>query len=123
MTTLTWILAALACGLGATVRYGIAHIDREPRFPWTTVVSNAIGSAVLGAVAAALDSGASASVGLIVGAGFAGGLTTFSTLAVDAVVLLNERRSGAFWWYLGGTLTVGVLAAFAGYAVASGVAA
>ncbi|GIG55368.1 fluoride efflux transporter FluC [Demequina activiva] len=117
MTTLTWILAALACGLGATMRYGIAHLDPEPRFPWTTVVSNAIGSAVLGAVAAALGSGASTSVGLVVGAGFAGGLTTFSTLAVDAVVLLHERRTSAFWWYLGGTLTVGVLAAFAGFAV------
>jgi CrcB protein len=123
VTTLTWILAALACGLGATVRYGIAHLDPEPRFPWTTVTSNALGSAVLGAIAAALDAGASASVALIVGAGFAGGLTTFSTLAVDAVVLLNERRAAAFWWYLWGTLIVGVLAAFAGFAVWSAVAA
>ena len=117
MTPLTWILAALACGLGATVRYGIAHLDPEPRFPWTTVASNAIGSAALGAMAAALEAGAGASVGLIVGGGFAGGLTTFSTLAVDAVVLLNERRVSAFWWYLAGTVSVGAVCAFAGFSL------
>lgn len=116
MSAAMWVLAILACGAGATVRFLIAHLDPEPGFPWTTIVSNTIGSAVLGAAAAALAGGADASAGLIVGAGFAGGLSTYSTLAVDAVVLANARRAGAFLGYLAATLSAGVAAGLTGYA-------
>jgi CrcB protein len=117
-----WVLAILACGAGATVRFLIAHLDPEARFPWTTIVSNTVGSAVLGAAAAALAGGAGASAGLIVGAGFAGGLSTYSTLAVDAVVLANARRAGAFLVYLAATLGAGLAAGLAGYAAWSALA-
>jgi len=115
VSAVVWVLAAVACGAGAVVRYLIAHRAPLLPFPWTTVVANALGSAVLGAVAAALDAGAPASAGIIVGAGFAGGLSTFSTLAVDAVILLNERRPREFWVYLGATAGVGLGSAFAGF--------
>lgn len=115
MSAAVWVVAVLACGAGAVVRYLIAHRAPLLRFPWTTVVANALGSAVLGAVAAALEAGAPASAGIIVGAGFAGGLSTFSTLAVDAVILLNERRPRDAWGYLAATAAVGLGSALLGF--------
>ena len=122
MTPAVAALAVLGCGLGALARYGISRLDRGGAFPWPTMVSNAVGSAGLGAVAAAvLVGGAHADWLTVLGGGVAGGLTTFSTLAVDAVILWREQRPRATLTYLVLTLAVGVGAAALGWAVGSAV--
>ncbi|MFW2513096.1 fluoride efflux transporter FluC [Demequina sp. SO4-13] len=116
MTPALFIAAMIGCGAGATLRYAISRLDRRGAFPWPTIVSNVIGSALLGAVAAAvIDAGADTGWLLVLGGGVAGGLSTFSTLAVDAVVLWRERRPRAVIAYLAVTLVVGVAAAATGW--------
>lgn len=101
MTLPLFLVVALAGGLGATCRFLLDGVisARAPEgavLPLGTVVINVTGSFVLG-----LATGL-ASAHLfgpewfgVVGAGFLGGYTTFSTASVQTVRLLQERRFGA----------------------------
>lgn len=95
MSPLVFALAAACGGLGAAVRYlidiGIAHVTRS-RFPWGVLVINITGSLLLGLVVGMLPDAA-----FVIGAGFLGGYTTFSTAMIDAVSLwrAGERRAAA----------------------------
>ena len=61
-------------------------------FPVGTLLVNATGSFVLGALAivAARQTGASAMVRLLLMVGFCGGYTTFSTFSLDTVTLVEQ---------------------------------
>jgi CrcB protein len=78
-----------------------------------TLTVNVIGSAVLGFVLG-LASAPSWVVALI-GTGFCGTLTTFSTFGYDVVRLVEEKVAGRAMVYLASTLALGVGAAAAGY--------
>lgn len=131
MTAWAYGAALLGCGLGACLRFALGWLDVRKVFPWPTIAANALGSALLG-VALALGEGAAPGLGdaaapvldpawvFILGAGVAGGLSTFSSLAVDAVVLAKEGRGPAAVTYLAVTLAVGLAAAWGAYAVALG---
>jgi len=96
MTAATYVLAALACGLGSMLRFWLSTWRRPHHLPWPTLLANVLGTALLGAAASPQRLGPPVCGGLfVVGAGIAGGLTTFSTLAVDAVVLWRASRSRA----------------------------
>ncbi len=115
MTVTTFVLAALACGFGAVLRFWLSTWRRPHHLPWPTVLANVLGTALLGAAAALNDAGhLSAAGSFIVGAGIAGGLTTVSTLAVDAVVLWRASRSRAIM-YVTTTGIAGVIAGIAGW--------
>ncbi len=118
MTALLFLTATLGCAIGATARYGISRALPSATFPWPTMVSNVLGSALLGVVAAAFLQG-DAHVGwlLVLGFGVGGGLSTFSTLAVDAVLLGRNGRSRTALIYLIATLTTGLAAAAAGWGI------
>jgi fluoride exporter len=80
-----------------------------------TLTVNVAGSAVLGLV---LGSAAAPSwVVALVGTGFCGTLTTFSTFGFDIVRLLEEKVPARALAYLAATLVLGVGAAAAGYAL------
>lgn len=119
MSPLVFSLATLACGVGALLRFLLTKINREWKFPWPTFAANVLGSILLGAIAhAAITSPHPDALMLIVGGGFAGGLTTFSSLAVDAVVLSRAGRPGVATGYLGATCAAGLLGAALGWALA-----
>lgn len=112
------VLAVVACGLGAVTRYGINQLGAQSRWPWPTLVANILGSGVIGAVAAAvLVSHAPAGWLLVLGGGFAGGLSTVSTFAVDALVLwrAGDRKSAVS--YVVVTVVTGTGATALGWAV------
>jgi CrcB protein len=72
-----------------------------------------VGSAVLGFVLG-LTSAPSWVVALV-GTGFCGTLTTFSTFGYDVVRLVEEKVAGRAMGYLAATLALGVGTAAAGY--------
>jgi CrcB protein len=78
-----------------------------------TLGVNVAGSAILGAV---LGSAAPpAWVVAVVGTGFCGTLTTFSTFGFDVVRMIEERTVGRALAYLSATLVLGVGAAAGAY--------
>lgn len=118
MTPLTFILATLGCGFGAVLRFWLSTWRRPHHVPWPTVLANVLGTALLGAAVFLSDSGhLSAAGSFIVGGGVAGGLTTFSTLAVDAIVLWRSSRLRAVM-YLATTGVTGIVAGIAGWWIA-----
>jgi CrcB protein len=78
-----------------------------------TLAVNVVGSAVLGAVLGLGD--AAGWVVALVGTGFCGTLTTFSTFGADVVRLLEERALGRALGYLLASLVLGVGAAAGAY--------
>lgn len=116
MTLTLAALAVAACGLGAVVRYAISQVGARARWPWPTVVANVLGSALMGTVGAAVFL-ADAQTGwlVVLGGGFAGGLSTVSTLAVDALTLWRDGQRRSTVAYVVLTLVTGLGAATAGW--------
>ncbi len=115
MTPLLFAVAALAGGAGAVVRYlvdrGVARLVGA-RFPWGVFLINVSGSFALGWITAQLPSDAT----FVLGAGFLGGYTTFSTAMLDVVALWRDGERGAALFHSAGMLVAGILAAVAGLA-------
>jgi menaquinone-specific isochorismate synthase len=117
------VLAVLAGGmLGAPARYLVDRMiqDRHDSvFPWGTFAVNVAGSAVLGFLLAAHSRLGLPSVAFaLVGTGFCGGLTTFSTFGYETVRLLADGALGEAGLNVLGSLVIGVLAAWLGYRLA-----
>ncbi len=109
-----FVRVAIGGTAGATVRWAVAHVAASTSaFPWPTLVVNLVGCLVLG-----LLLHASRSTTVLVGIGFAGGLTTFSTFAVEIASLLRDSDAPTAAGYLAVSLVGGVLAVLAGQRVA-----
>lgn len=110
MTPLVFVLVALAGGLGAATRLlldGLIRTRVSANMPWVTIIINVTGSFALGLLAGlAAGQLVSDASFAIVGAGFLGGYTTFSTASFETVRLLQERK-----WVAGTFNALGVLAA------------
>ena len=112
MTPLLVVAGALA---GAPLRLLVLRLAaRGGRDPAAgTLVVNVVGSALLGAV---LGAGSVPGwVVALIGTGFCGTLTTFSTFGADVVRLVEERALGRALIYLTATVVLGMGAAAAGY--------
>ncbi|MGY1740515.1 MULTISPECIES: fluoride efflux transporter FluC [unclassified Blastococcus] len=119
MTALLVVLGAVA---GAPLRLladRVAAARRGRGSVRGTLAVNVAGSLVLGVLLGLRE--APAEVVALVGTGFCGTLTTFSTFGADVVRLVEERAVGRAAAYLTGTLALGLGVAAAGYAVAAAV--
>ncbi|OJX70210.1 MAG: chromosome condensation protein CrcB [Micrococcales bacterium 73-13] len=96
MTPLAFLVLALAGGLGAACRLlldGVVRSRARGALPIGTILINLSGSFLLGLIAGLTAAAAlPEEVHLVVGAGFLGGYTTFSTASFETVRLLQERR-------------------------------
>lgn len=113
------LLTGIAGGIGAAGRLVVDRmipIGSKRRFPWGTNIVNVTGSFALGYVTEA--SMASDQWRTVLGIGLLGGFTTFSTAAVQTVVLLGERRTLRSIVNTLGTLVVCVAAAVLGIVLA-----
>lgn len=130
VTHLHLIGVMVAAGMGAVCRGGLDRIvlarAGATRLPWATLAVNVIGSLVLGLVlgwSAGLAERAAVApqtldratvAELVVGIGFAGGLTTFSTFAWEAFRLVGEGRTRAMVAYAGLTVVLTLVAVWFG---------
>lgn len=115
MTPLVFIAAAVAGGLGALVRWGVRVLLGVRRSLIAVGAVNVIGSFVAGAAVALTDD----PLRTIVIAGFCGGLTTFSTFAVETVQTAQgdasaKPRPALAAAYAVGSIIVGALVCWIG---------
>ncbi|MFI5768814.1 fluoride efflux transporter CrcB [Streptomyces sp. NPDC051658] len=101
-------VVALGGAVGACARYGATLIwpTAPGGFPWTTLVVNVVGCAVIGVFMVVISEVWTAHrlVRPFFGTGVLGGFTTFSTYAVDIQRLIDGDRVRAGLGYLGLTL-------------------
>ena len=119
------ILAALAGGVGAGLRYVVDRLltpARGMRVPWGILVVNVSGSFALGVITG-LGAAIAPELSLVLGLGLLGGYTTFSTVSVETVLLAQRKRRRDAALNLFGTLALAVLAAGLGLLVGGGIAA
>jgi CrcB protein len=87
----TVLLVALGAAVGAPIRF-VAGRHLDGRLHWGTLAVNLTGSLVLGVLAGA---GVPAQAMALLGTGFCGGLTTYSSFAVQGVGA-GPRRGPAY---------------------------
>ena len=120
---MTAVLVALGAGAGATARWWAdREVQRRTRgsFPWGTFVINVTGSFVLGLLLAAAAGGSAGTAAVaLLGTGFCGGLTTFSTFGFESVRLAEEGLTRTATAYVLGSVAAAVGAAAAGWAAGS----
>lgn len=113
--TLFWVAGAGA--VGACLRLVVDRlIDADP---WGILVVNTTGSLVLGVIAGlTLYHGFGGLPRVVLGTGFCGAYTTFSTFAFDVVRLAEDDRPRRSIGYLAATVVLTLGAAAAGLALA-----
>ena len=103
-----------AVGRFAVDRFISARHDMV--FPWGTYLVNMFGSALLGLVAAAASGGPDW-VPLLIGTGFCGALTTFSTFSFETVRLAEDGSWLAAGLNVFASVAVGLTFVTVGYAI------
>jgi len=123
VSPLAWLGFVVAAAIGAPLRYLVdgAIGDRvRSVFPWGTFVVNVSGSLLFGMITGlALYHAFPESPKVILGTGFCGSYTTFSTFSFETVRLVEEGALGKAFRNAFGTLVVGAGAAALGLALAA----
>jgi CrcB protein len=114
-------LTLVAGALGAVARFlldsSIKQRWRSP-FPWATLIINVTGSLLLGVLAGlVLFHGQPSAWQTVVGTGFCGGYTTFSTASFETVRLIQQHRRTLALLNAVGSLVVSVAGCAVGLAV------
>ena len=99
--------------VGALARYGLGvWVAPVAQIPVATLVANLLGSAVLGALAGAAERRARRGVAwAMLGVGFCGALTTFSTFALEAFELLDRQGPVVSILYAAASILAGLFLA------------
>lgn len=115
-------LTLLAGASGAVARFVIDALIKQrwrSAFPLGTLVINVTGSLLLGVLAGlVLFRGQPSAWQTVIGTGFCGGYTTFSTASFETVRLVQQDRRMYALLNAVGSLAVSVVACAAGFALA-----
>jgi CrcB protein len=105
-----WLLVIAGALVGAPLRYltdRAIQARHDTGFPWGTFTVNIAGCLVLGVLAGAVNYGAASdSMRLLIGTGFCGALTTYSTFSYET---LRMAETGAKF-FAAANVTAGVVA-------------
>jgi CrcB protein len=117
-----WLSIAAGGALGAMARHGLALLAVRwlgERFPWGTLLANALGSLALGFLMQWFaQRQASDEVRLLLTTGFLGAFTTFSTYSVQSVRLMEEGSTALALANVVGNVVLGLALATLGIALA-----
>lgn len=111
-------LAAVFAGgaVGTLARAGLATVaaPQPGHWPWATFVVNIVGAFILGFVSTRLLERLplSAYRRPLLGTGLCGGLTTFSTMQVETLQMIEHRYYGLAASYTAISVTAGLLAVY-----------
>lgn len=117
------IAVTLAAGLGAMARYLVDQVvqhQHDRAFPWGTFLINVSGTFLLGLTTAlAAHHGLPGYPTAVIGIGFCGGFTTWSTYCWETLALAETGSVGPASLNIVGSLLAGFAAAAAGLALGS----
>jgi CrcB protein len=124
---MTLLLVVVGAFVGAPLRY-LTDLFVQSRhrsvMPWGTFTVNVIGSLVLGAVMGASSAAGWPSwVTAVIGTGFCGALTTFSTFGFENVRLIEDGSVLEALTNVVTSLLAGLVAVFGGWAIATALVA
>jgi CrcB protein len=112
------LLVFVGGGFGSVARYLVGKWlnNLETSIPYGTMLSNVLGSLLIGVVLGYLakSSSVSETQSLLLATGFCGGFTTFSTFAYENQLFLKNGDYFSFFSYTLGSLVVGFSAVFLG---------
>jgi CrcB protein len=108
----------LGGALGTLLRAGLLEAIGEgvPGWPWPTFAVNLVGAFLLGWLVTALPPVTRHRP--LWTTGFCGGLTTFSTLQVELLRMLEAGRVGIAFGYVGASVVAGLIGVQAGVTLA-----
>ena len=99
--------------VGALARYGIVEAfgSYGGKWPWPTFIANVVGCAILGYVIAHRAHRGSSDIRLaLLGSGFCGALTTFSTFQLELYRLVDAHAYWTAALYLAASVYIGLIA-------------
>ncbi|HET7580941.1 MAG TPA: fluoride efflux transporter CrcB [Bacillales bacterium] len=111
------ILVAVGGFFGSISRYGVSQMVKKrypTAFPLATFIVNLMGAFLLGWL---IGSGTGRSWQLLLGTGFLGAFTTFSTFKLENIELHAEGNRKMMIIYLAVSYIGGILLAFAGLVI------
>jgi CrcB protein len=118
-------LVGIGGAVGTGVRYAVNQgLPATTGFPWSTFAVNLFGTLILGVLLDLLarrgpDTNNRRRLRLLVGTGVCGGLTTYSTFAVEVDLLIRRHCHGLAAAYAIATVIGGLAAAAVGISVAA----
>jgi CrcB protein len=120
-----WAAVGAGGALGAMARHGVSMLSMRllgPAFPWGALAINVAGAFAIGYFVAAM-AGRGEPAPLLksfIATGLLGGLTTFSTFALEAATLFRDRSAGAAAIYVAASVALALVAVVAGLATGRG---
>jgi CrcB protein len=108
------VFVGIGGALGSIVRYKLGKIITEKSsttFPTGTFIINISGAVLLGLLSSL---GAGKNAYLLLGDGFLGAYTTFSTFMYEGFNLFQENEKMNAFTYILGSLVLGIIGCFAG---------
>ncbi|CAN5405935.1 fluoride efflux transporter CrcB [soil metagenome] len=118
----SYLLVFIGGGLGSLARYALGNTLLKyihSIFPWSTLTINILASFILGLLAGFmfLSPGQNDTQRLLLGVGFCGGFSTFSTFTLESFELIKDGNIGTALLYMFASIAVCLLAFYAAYAL------
>ena len=119
------LLVIAGAAIGAPLRYltdRAVQARHDTVFPWGTFTVNVVGSLILGFLIGAVTvGGASHQLQLVLGTGFCGALTTYSTFSYETLRLLEDDAKFMAAANVVASIVAGLGSAFLGLAISQAV--